>query len=82
MLAPTCIVLIETKWITDIFHFYHSKLSGDDFLIGSPSDGEEEDALIDMDLWPTNVTSCVIEHVCQFQLGSSKYVFICIVLSA
>ncbi|TVU30169.1 hypothetical protein EJB05_21778 [Eragrostis curvula] len=26
------------------------KLSGDDFLIGAPSDGEEEDALIDMDI--------------------------------
>jgi hypothetical protein len=27
-----------------------SKLSADDFLIGAASDGEEEDALIDMDI--------------------------------
>jgi hypothetical protein len=27
-----------------------SKISGDDFLTSAPSDGEEEDALIDMDI--------------------------------
>jgi hypothetical protein len=40
----------KLKRVVSFRSYCTSKLSGDDFLIGSPSDGEEEDALIDMDL--------------------------------
>ncbi|KAF8693673.1 hypothetical protein HU200_039085 [Digitaria exilis] len=53
MCLLNCKVLTGTQHkhqqINCIF-FYRSKLSGDDFLTGAASDGEEEDALIDMDI--------------------------------
>ena len=45
-----CMRSSETTSVTDKLLYHHSKFAGDDFLAGALSDGEEEDALIDMDI--------------------------------